>query len=158
MCSFVITKTFNISKDLQFSRLLIHEFSIVDYFTFFVQLRGYPKSLYNKLFDLKENILSAADQDALANIVAQRTGKSKEESKELVANWAQAADNVKQQIKETAHEASEKAKKIGDDASDAVGKAAILVFFALLLGALASIGGSVLANNKRQSSYRNSVS
>lgn len=116
------------------------------------------KSLYNKLFDLKENILSAADQDALANIVAQRTGKSKEESKELVANWAQAADNVKQQIKETAHEASEKAKKIGDDASDAVGKAAILGFFALLLGALASIGGSVLANNKRQSTYRNSVS
>ncbi len=108
------------------------------------------KSLINKLFDLKEDILSAADQEALANIVAERTDKSKEESRELVSNWAQAADNMKQKVNEATQKAEEKAIEIGDKASDAVGKAAILGFFALLLGAASTIGGSVLANNKRK--------
>lgn len=107
------------------------------------------QDLMRKLFDLKEDILSAADRDALANIISERTGKSKEESNEVVNNWAEAADQAKTQIKETAEKAKEEAKRIGDEASNALGKAAILGFFALLIGAATSIGGSILANKRR---------
>ncbi|MCL7989253.1 hypothetical protein M8998_14985 [Sphingobacterium sp. lm-10] len=113
------------------------------------------ESLFDKLFDLKEDILSAADQEALANIISERTDKTKEESKELVSNWAEAADNIKQKINEATQQAAEKAEKISEEATDAVGKAAILGFFALLLGAAATIGGAILANNKRAAQYGN---
>lgn len=105
--------------------------------------------LVNKLFDLKENMLSAADQDALANIISKRTGKSKQESSQIVSNWAHAADQTKVQIKQTAAKAKEEAKRISDEASDALGKAAILGFFALLLGAATAVIGATVANKRR---------
>ena len=113
------------------------------------------KELMNKLFSLKENVLSDVDKDALVNVVAQRTGKSKDEAKETVDNWINAAEKVKVQAKEVAEKTVEQVKSISDDASDAVGKAAIWGFFALLIGACASIGGSIVANKKRQSLYGN---
>ncbi len=113
------------------------------------------RTLFNKLFDLKEDILSAADQDALVNIVSARTGKSDQEAREMVSNWAEAADNAKQKVREATEQAKEKAKEIGEDATDAVGRAAILGFFALLLGAGAAIGGAVVANKQRIAKYGN---
>ncbi|WP_166333222.1 hypothetical protein [Sphingobacterium chungjuense] len=112
-------------------------------------LQDEGQSLIKKLIDLQEDILSAADQEALANIVSERTGKSKEEAKMIVRNWAETADQAKQQLQQTAEKAKEEAKRIGDEASSALGKAAILGFFALVLGAITAIVGATIANKKR---------
>ncbi|MFZ4863348.1 hypothetical protein ACL9RF_14315 [Sphingobacterium sp. Mn56C] len=106
--------------------------------------------LINKLFNIKDEVLSEVDRDALANIVAERSGKSKAESRETVDNWVNTAEEVKQKVKKWSEEAEQKAKVVGEDVTDALGKFAIFSFFALLLGAGSAVGGSLLSSNKSQ--------
>lgn len=107
------------------------------------------QSLINKLTDMKEDVMSDVDRDALANVVAERTGKSKEESMQIVNNWADTAEEAKRKIREWSDKATEEAKKVGEDVSDAMGKVAFFGFFSLLLGAGAAIGGSLSGGNRK---------
>ncbi|AIM38451.1 hypothetical protein KO02_18450 [Sphingobacterium sp. ML3W] len=114
------------------------------------------KSLLSKLYNLKDSVMSDVDKDALVNVVAERTGKSKVESEQIVDNWINTAEEAKQKIKELSAEAAEKSKKVGEEVSDALGKAAIFGFFALLVGAASAIGGSLVGRNKTHTHYRQS--
>lgn len=106
--------------------------------------------LLNKLYSLKDEVLSDVDKDALANVVAARTGKSKVESRQIVDNWVSTAEEVKVKVKQWSHEAEEKAKVVSEDVTNSLGKFAIISFFALLLGAGSAIAGSHLGKNKAQ--------
>ncbi|GHE28581.1 hypothetical protein [Sphingobacterium griseoflavum] len=103
------------------------------------------QAVVDRLFNLKEGVLSEADQDALANVVAARSGKSKVESRQIVENWVEAAEDVKERLRA----AGEKAEEVGEQMSDAVGRGAIWAFFALLFGAGCAILGAFLANKRK---------
>ncbi len=107
-------------------------------------------NLLNKLYNIKDEVLSDVDRDALANVLAERSGKSKTESRQIVDNWVDTAEEVKAKVKKWSAEAEEKAKVVSDEVTDALGKFAIFSFFALLLGAGSAVGGSILGKNKAQ--------
>lgn len=101
-------------------------------------------SLISKLFNANESTFEAADKDALANVVMHRTGKSKEESEQIVNNWINTINETKEKVKQAKDEAVQKAKEVGDEVASGLSKFAIFSFFGLLLGAVsASIGASV---------------
>ena len=93
--------------------------------------------------------------------MANRTGKSKAEAEEIVDNWTSTAkslkgdvkniaQNVKEDVKEIANEVQAKAEVVSEDVTDSVGKFAIYLFLALVLGAVSSVVGSLFTKNKIQ--------
>lgn len=105
-------------------------------------------SLLQKLYGIKDSVMSDLDKEALVNVVAQRTGKSTIESQQIVDNWIRTAGEAKLKIKQLSQEAAQKTKKVSEEVSDALGKAAVFGFFALLVGAASAIGGSLVGRNK----------
>lgn len=101
-------------------------------------------NLVDELFARGGNILEEVDQEAVANVIMKRTGKSREEANQIAQNWVQSFQKAKAQLGETAEEAKMKAQKAADDAASAASKAGIFGFFGLLIGAVAAgVGGKV---------------
>ncbi|MGR3889956.1 hypothetical protein [Pseudomonas sp. 1152_12] len=85
-----------------------------------------------------EPALNAADKDALVNIVAARTGKSKEEAAQIVDNYAQAYEQAMQKVAELKQQAEQKAREAGEVAAKQLSRAAWSTLAMLLLGAALS--------------------
>ena len=85
-----------------------------------------------------EPALNAADKDALINIVAARTGKSKEEATQIVDNYAQAYQQAMQKVDELKQQAEQKAREAADVAAKQLSRAAWSTLAMLLLGAALS--------------------
>jgi len=105
--------------------------------------------LFSKLFSQNDSTFSAVDQEALVNIVKNRTGKSQAESQQIVENWVSTLKTAKAKIKEVKAEAEQKARKIGDEMASALSKFAILSFIGMVLGAVIASFGAILASKKR---------
>jgi hypothetical protein len=98
----------------------------------------------DRLYGRGQDVASAADREAAANVIMKRTGKSRAEANEIVDNWANTYEQAKAQYKETRAEVGERARVVGSDVASAVSKASIYAFFGLLLGAIAAgIGGKL---------------
>ena len=80
-----------------------------------------------------EPALNAADKDALVNIVAARTGKSKEEATQIVDNYAQAYQQAMQKVDELKQQAEQKAREAGEVAAKQLSRAAWSTLAMLLL-------------------------
>ena len=85
-----------------------------------------------------EPALNAADKDALVNIVAARTGKSKEEATQIVDNYAQAYQQAMQKVDQLKQQAEQKAREAGEVAAKQLSRAAWSTLAMLLLGAALS--------------------
>ena len=85
-----------------------------------------------------EPALNAADKEALVNIVAARTGKSKEEATQIVDNYAQAYQQAMQKVDELKKQAEQKAREAGEVAAKQLSRAAWSTLAMLLLGAALS--------------------
>lgn len=105
-------------------------------------------TLLNKLFSMTDSTFSAADKDALANVIVKRTGKSKEEADQIVDNWSQAWGQAKQKAEQVKQEAIAKAEEAGEKVASALSKFAFLSFIGMLLGATSAALGSVRAFNR----------
>lgn len=92
--------------------------------------------------------ISAAARDALVNVVAARTGKSREEAARTVASYEQSYQKAYQQYEQTKVQAEEKAREVGQKTADGVASAALWGFLVLLLSALAAALGGWLAAPK----------
>ena len=106
------------------------------------------ESLLSKLFSKGDETLSELDKEALINVVSARTGKSKAEATETVNSWITTVQDIKEKVKQVTQEAGDKAKQVGEDVTDAVGKFAIFSFFALLIGAAAAVFGASMGREK----------
>ncbi|MFW0718579.1 hypothetical protein [Pedobacter sp. N23S346] len=106
-------------------------------------------ALVNKLFSANDSTFNAVDQEALVNIVQNRTGKSEAESKQIVENWVNTLNSAKEKIKTVKAEAEQKARKIGDEMASALSKFAIFSFIGMILGAVAAAIGATIASSKR---------
>ena len=85
-----------------------------------------------------EPALNAADKEALVNIVAARTGKSKAEATQIVDNYAQAYQQAMQKVDELKQQAEQKAREAGEVAAKQLSRAAWSTLAMLLLGAALS--------------------
>lgn len=106
-------------------------------------------ALFSKLFSENDSTFNAVDQEALVNVIKNRTGKSRAESEQTVENWVSTIKTAKAKIKEVKIEAEQKAREVGDEIASALSKFAILSFIGMILGAISASFGAVLASKKR---------
>jgi hypothetical protein len=108
------------------------------------------KQWFDRVKASGEPALNAADKDALVNIVAARTGKSKEEATQIVDNYAQAYQQAMQKVDELKQQAEQKAREAGEVAAKQLSRAAWSTLAMLLLGvALSFFVGRVALTTRR---------
>lgn len=110
------------------------------------------ESLFDQIQREGRETLRAVDREALVNIVTQRTGQSRQEAEQTVANWEQGYQQVYQRAREewdqAKVQAEQKAREWGDQAADGIAKAAWWTFITLLLGAIAAAAGANVGANR----------
>jgi len=106
-------------------------------------------TLISKLFSENDSTFNAVDQEALVNIVKNRTGKTQAESEQVVENWIIALKTAKEKVKEVKTQATQKAREVGDEMASALSKFALFSFIGMLLGAGAASFGAFAASQKR---------
>ncbi|EPJ9038845.1 hypothetical protein LM859_001792 [Serratia marcescens] len=109
------------------------------------------KQWFERVKQSGEPTLSAADKDALVNIVAARTGKSRDEASQIVDNYAQAYQQAVQKVEKLKAEAEQKAREAADEAAKQLSRAAWGSLLILLLGAALSAGVGRIAESTRRS-------
>ncbi len=101
--------------------------------------------LLDRLFNQASDTTNAADREAVVNVVAARTGKSKEEAGKIVDNWQKTYQQAKEQYEKGKEVAAQKAREAGDAAARNVSHAAFWTFAALLTGLGAATYGGYLS-------------
>ena len=89
------------------------------------------------------NVLEAADQEALVNIIVERTDLSRSEARQRVNQMSSELQQATQTVQQEARQLKNTAAEVGGQVADGLATAAILGFVGLLLGALASYFGGV---------------
>ena len=78
------------------------------------------------------------DREAMVNLIAARTGKSRQEASQIADNWVATYNQAQQQWEQTKVRAEQQAREAADDAARALSTASILAFVGLVLGAAVS--------------------
>jgi hypothetical protein len=107
------------------------------------------KQWFDRVQKAGEPALNAADKDALVNIVAARTGKSKAEAQQIVDNYAQAYQQAAAKVAELKQQAEQQAREAADVAAKNLSKAAWGTLLMLLIGAGVSFGVGRFALSSR---------
>ena len=98
--------------------------------------------LLDKVFNRVSETGNAADREALVNVVAARTGKSKDEASQVVANWEKTYQQAKEQYEKAKEVAAQKAREAANATARGVTHAAFWTFAAMFVGlGAAAIGG-----------------
>lgn len=96
--------------------------------------------------------LEAVDRDALVNVLEAHTDLSRAQAEQTVANWertyADALADARANWEAMKAEAEQRARELGQKASDAVATAAWWTFFMLVLTAIAAAVGANLGANR----------
>ncbi len=108
------------------------------------------KQWFERVKQSGEPTLSAADKNALVNIVAARTGKSRDEASQIVDNYAQAYQQAVQKVEKLKAQAEQKAREAADEAAKQLSRAAWGSLLVLLLGAALSAGVGRIAESTRR--------
>jgi hypothetical protein len=97
----------------------------------------------NEAFGGPGPVTGANRQELIDTIVAQ-TDLTEAEAREAVNQWESQYEQARQQVTQTAESVREGAPTVAEDAANYIGTAALIAFFALLLGvAAAAVGGAV---------------
>jgi len=89
----------------------------------------------------QEGAPTAENRTALAQAIAQSTGRSQADSERLVNEWVTSYDRAKQDLQAKADAAEQKAREVGEKAADGATKTAIWTFIAFMIGAAAAVFG-----------------
>jgi hypothetical protein len=84
---------------------------------------------------------SAMDREAVANIIANRTGKTKEESMRMVENWVASYRSATTQMERVREELGQEVRETGQQAASTLSKASLWAFAAIVLSGLVSAAG-----------------
>lgn len=102
------------------------------------------QSLLDRVLSQAQGTASAADRDALVNVVMARTGQTREQAEQTVSNWENQYHQAQAKAQQLKTEASDQARQAADKAAGAATKGALWSFAGLLLAAIAAgVGGAV---------------
>ncbi|WP_296621530.1 hypothetical protein [Marivirga sp.] len=114
------------------------------------------EKIFSKSKNRFEQSFEALDKQALANILAERSGMTESEAKRTVDNTFAKFETTRQDFEEFLKEAEEKAKVKAENFAEAVAEASIYLAIALILGLItAAIGGFIGVQNLRGDCNRN---
>ena len=102
--------------------------------------------LLNRVYNRTTDVANAADRDALINVVAARTGKSKEDATRIVDGWDKTYQQAREKFTEVKAQTEQKAREAGDATARGVSHAALWTFLAMLGSLGASAFGGYLAS------------
>ncbi|MFD2189320.1 hypothetical protein [Pistricoccus aurantiacus] len=102
----------------------------------------------DEVYDNLQQTGQEVDSEALANVIAARTGKSQQEAEKIANRWIEQAQQAVDQAQQAAKEARQKAIQASDAIASAVSSAALWTFFAMVLGAIAAAVGGVIGSPK----------
>ncbi|WP_420460221.1 hypothetical protein [Neolewinella sp.] len=91
-----------------------------------------------------ENVVNAADKDALVNVIVARTDQTEAEARRTVDGWAQQYQEARAAAGQKLEQLGETAEEVGGDVADTLATASILGFLGLLAGAGAAFFGGTL--------------
>lgn len=107
-------------------------------------------ALFDRFFKEGEEVTSAVDRDAMANVIMARTGQNREQAYQTVDNWTATYNKAKEDFKQAKVQAEQKAREMADKAAAATSRAAIFAFFGLLLGMIAAAFAARKGGNSRE--------
>lgn len=102
-----------------------------------------------------ENTWEALDQEALVNVLTERTNISQSEARSTVDNYVAEYENLRAKSEEFLVNMKEQAKETAGKISDAMGDAALYLFIALLLGAIVAAAGGAAGVKSLRKDYIN---
>ncbi|MCF2487998.1 hypothetical protein [Dyadobacter sp. CY347] len=111
-------------------------------------------SMFKNLFKEGQATVSQVDRQDAVNVVMKRTGKSEQESKQIVDNWINTYKQAQVKLEQTKKEAEIKARQMADDAASAASKAAIFGFLGLLIGVAAAGFGAKMGTESQNNENR----
>jgi len=90
--------------------------------------------------------VTGANRQELIDTIVARTDLTEAEAREAVNQWETQYEQARQQVTQTAESVREGAPGVAEDAADYVGSAALIAFFALLLGVVAAAAGGAVGS------------
>ena len=88
--------------------------------------------------------VTGANRQELIDTIVAETDLTEAEARQAVSQWENQYEQARQQVTQTAESVRQDAPQVAEDAADYVGTAALIAFFALLLGmGAAAFGGAV---------------
>ncbi|MFC0679377.1 hypothetical protein ACFFGH_16195 [Lysobacter korlensis] len=110
------------------------------------------QQIFDRIQREARETMSAADREALVNLVVERTGMSREQAQQTVANWERSYGQAYQKAQSTWQDAKvqaeQKARQWGQASAEAVAAAAWWSLFVLVLGAVAAAAGANIGSNR----------
>lgn len=103
-------------------------------------------ALLDRVYAQGKAVASAADKDAIVNVLVARTDMSRDEASRTVDRWDRTIQKAKVAVTDVGEQAEEKAREVADAAARGVSKAAIWTFVGLLLGLGAAAWGAYLGS------------
>jgi len=103
-------------------------------------------ALWSEIEARGDKMISAADQEAIANVLVARTDLTKPEAMKTVAKWQKVISDGAEKFAEVKAKVEAKARELADKTATAVANAAMWGFFGLMVGLLAAIGGAFLGS------------
>ena len=98
----------------------------------------------NQAYGRAEGVVREVDRSDLVNVLAARTGMSQAEARQTVESWEAQFAQTRQTVSREVDTLQTQAVETAESATDFLGTAALVGFFALLLGAVAAgFGGGV---------------
>ncbi|MDQ3289099.1 MAG: hypothetical protein M3Q42_12765 [Pseudomonadota bacterium] len=117
--------------------------------------------IFDRIQSAARETMSAADREALVNVLVERTDMSRPEAQQTVANWertyAQAYRDARAGLAQVTDQAEEQAREWGQQMSDAIAAAAWWSFIVLVLGAIAAVVGANMGSGREVMATRESV-
>jgi hypothetical protein len=93
--------------------------------------------------------IEAVDRDALVSLLVEHSDLSRAQAEQTVGNWERTYADARANWEAMKAEAEQRARELGQKASDAVATAAWWSFFMLVLTAIAAAGGANLGANRK---------
>lgn len=95
-----------------------------------------------------DDVVQAADKQALVNVLTNRTDMSESEARNTVDGWANQYDQAMTTVRQELRQLGDTAEEVGGDVASTLSTVAIIGFFALLVGALAGLFGGMAGRQK----------
>lgn len=106
------------------------------------------QALIQRIIDSNKDTVDQADRDAVVNVVAARSGLSKQEAEARVDGWIKTYQDARVKFQEQKAAAEAKAREVADATAKASSQAALAAVLALVLGALAAAFGGMTAHRR----------
>lgn len=110
------------------------------------------QQVFDRIQSAARETISAADRDALINVLVERTDMTRQEAQQTVANWesayAQAYRDARAGLGQLKTRAEQRAREWGQQTAEAIASAAWWSFFVLVLGAIAAAVGANIGSSR----------